>query len=813
MHSRLVLLITAASAAFCAETPYMKPSQAVLDVMNAPLTPTMSVSPTRDYVIMMQSARYPSIAEVAQPMLRLAGIRIDSNTNGMHLAPNHTGFSLKRLSDNTEIPMKLPAGHKLGSPVWSPDGRQFAFTNTTDHAIEIWLGNTATGQTHQIGGVQINGVRGGFGGGARGGRGGGDGSIDWLGDSRTLLVRLVPSGRGPVPALASVPVGPHIQESLGHAGPVPTYEDMLQNPHDEDLFEYYATSQLAYIDSSSAQVTKVGKPAIFEMAQVSPDGQYIMVSRIHRPFSYQLPMASFPQDVEVWNRKGSVEYTVAKLGLAERVAIGGVRTGPRSYQWQPTQSATLTFVEAMDGGNPKEQVPHRDRLLMISAPFKDQPKEVFESEQRFASMEPLEKSGMALVNDVERRKQMTRTIVVDLNKPGDPGKIIFSRNVRERYKDPGRPLLRELPNGKRVVMMEGDSILLEGEGASPTGDHPFLDRYNIATGKTERLFQAQNGFETLEAVLDDSGKRFITLHESPSDPPNYYLHDGATVKPLTNYPDPTPQIRMIKKQLVNYKRADGVPLSFTLYLPPEYKPGMKLPALLWAYPYEYTDVNTASQVTGSTERYTTLVGHMLFLMHGYAILENAAMPIIGDPETVNNTYVQQLVMDAKAAVDKAVELGMIDRDRIGVGGHSYGAFMTANLLAHTNFFHAGMAESGAYNRTLTPFGFQSEQRTFWEAPEVYTTMSPFWSANKIKTPLLMIHGEADDNTGTFPIQSERLYAAIRGNGGTVRLVMLPDEAHGYRGKETLEHVLWEEMTWFDKYLKGDHADAMPTGTR
>lgn len=797
------LLFASAPLVYSADTPYMKPSKEVLDVMNAPMTPTISVSPSRDYAILMQSSRYPSIAEVAQPMLRLAGIRIDSNTNGMHLAPNHTNFELKRLSDGSSVPIQLPASRKLGAPVWSPDGKQFAFTNTTAHGIELWIGTTATGQTKQIQGVRINGVRGGFGGGggARGGGRGGDGSMDWLGDSRTLLVRLVPSPRGPAPAEAAVPVGPHIQESLGHAGPVPTYEDMLQNPHDEDLFEYYATAQLAYLDTASAKVTTVGKPAIFEMAQPSPDGKCLMVARIHRPFSYQLPMASFPQDVEVWDRSGAVEYTIAKLPLAERVAIGGVRTGPRSYQWQATQAASVTWAEAMDGGNPKEKVPHRDRLLMLSAPFKDQPHEVFETEQRFRGMEPLEKNGLALVDDFERQKQMQRTILVDLNKPGDPGKVIFARNARERYKDPGRPMMRELPNGKRVVMMEGDSILLTGEGASPTGDHPFLDRYNLATGKTERIFQAKAGFETLEAVLNDSGSRFLTLHESETEAPNYYLHDGANVKPLTNYPDPAPQIRGIKKQLVNYKRADGVPLSFTLYLPPDYKPGTKLPALLWAYPYEFTDVDTASQVTGSTERYTTLVGHMLFLMHGYAVLENAAMPIIGDPDTVNNTYVQQLVMDAQAAVDKAVEMGVVDRDRIGVGGHSYGAFMTANLLAHTSLFRAGMAESGAYNRTLTPFGFQSEQRTFWEAPEVYTTMSPFWNANKIKTPLLMIHGEADDNTGTFPIQSERLYAAIRGNGGTVRLVMLPDEAHGYRGKETIEHVLWEEMTWFDKYLK------------
>jgi dipeptidyl aminopeptidase/acylaminoacyl peptidase len=559
MHLRLAFLLAAASVVSAADTPYMKPSKEVLDVMNAPMTPVMSVNPTRDYAILMRAARYPSIAEVAQPMLRLAGIRIDSNTNGMHLAPNHTGFELKRLSDGADIAMKLPGNRRLGAPVWSPDGKQFAFTNTNEHGIELWIGTTATGQTKQIGGVQLNGVHGGFGGaGARGERPGGDGTIEWLGDSRTVLVHLIPAGRGTAPAESTIPKGPHIQESLGHAGPVPTYEDMLQTPHDEDLFEYYATTQLAYLDTSSGKVTPAGKPGIYMMAQPSPDGLHLMTSRIHRPFSYQLPMGSFPQDVEVWDRKGSVEYTVAKLGLAERVAIGGVRTGPRSYTWQPTQGAALTWAEAMDGGNPKEQVPHRDRLLMISAPFKAQPHEVFKTEQRFSGMEPMEKDGLALVNDLERKKQTIRTIVVDLNKPGDEGKVIFSRNTRERYKDPGRPLLRELPNGKRVVMMEGDSILLSGEGASPTGDHPFLDRYNIATGKTERIFQARAGFETLEAVLDDSGKRFITLHESPTEPPNYFLHDGANVKPLTSYADAAPQIRGIQKQLVNYKRADGV---------------------------------------------------------------------------------------------------------------------------------------------------------------------------------------------------------------------------------------------------------------
>ena len=362
------------------------------------------------------------------------------------------------------------------------------------------------------------------------------------------------------------------------------------------------------------------------------------------------------------------------------------------------------------------------------------------------------------------------------------------------------------PDGRQIVLQSGDEIYLAGQGASPAGEKPFLDRYNLATGKSERLFQSDSGFESIVAVLDDKCTRLLTRRESPADPPNYFIRASvsstAAATPLTHFADPMPRAAGIKKQLVNYKRADGVPLSFTLYLPADYKAGTKLPTVVWAYPYEFSDAATAGQVTGhEAQSFPELNYHQLVVLQGYALLDNAAMPIIGDPETVNNTYVEQIQMDAQAAVDKAVEMGVADRNRIGVFGHSYGAFMTANLLAHTTLFHAAVAESGAYNRTLTPFGFQAERRTFWEAPDVYTKMSPFWFADKIKTPLLLIHGEADDNTGTFPIQSERLYAAIRGNGGTVRLVMLPFEAHGYRGSETMEHVLYEELAWFDKYLK------------
>jgi dipeptidyl aminopeptidase/acylaminoacyl peptidase len=760
-----------------------------LDVLSAPLTPTISISPQRDAVIIMQPVRYPPISEVAQPMLRLAGIRIDANTNGMHLAPNHSSLILKQISSGMKIKIATPVGAKLSTPDWSPDGKQFAFTNTTAHGIELWIGSTITGKARAIPGVRINGV--GFGiTGIRLGLAGR--TFEWVGDNRTLLVRVIPAKRGDPPVEPKLPAGPHVQESLGHAGPAPTFEDLLATPHDEDLFDYYATSQLAWLDAGSGKLTPLGKPAIYMIAQPSPDDKHLLTARLHRPYSYQLPAIRFPEDVEIWDAKGAVEYKVASLPLADHIPIGGVRSGPRAYEWLPDQNATLTWVEDNKG---------RDKVMLFSEPFRGEPRQVYLTEHRFRGRQSLA-GGKSLIEDFERDSRVARTLLIDIEKPDAAARVIFSRNERDAYKNPGVPITKVQPDGRRVIVQQGDEIYLTGLGATPTGDHPFLDRFNLATGKAQRLFQSGEGYEALEAMLDDRGERLLTRRESPTEPPNYFIRSGRDLQPLTNFPNPTPQTLRIKKERVTYTRKDGVPLSFTLYLPPDYQPGTRLPALVWAYPYEFSDADTAGQITGhATESYTELTYHQLFVLHGYALIDNAAMPIIGDPRTVNNTYVDQLLMDAQAAIDKAVEMGVADRERIGVFGHSYGAFMTANLLAHSTLFHAGVAESGAYNRTLTPFGFQAERRTFWEASDVYEKMSPFWFADKIKTPILLIHGEADDNTGTFPIQSERLYAAIRGNGGTVRLVMLPSEAHSYRGKETMEHVLYEEAAWFDKYLK------------
>ncbi len=789
---------------------YQKPPKEILDILNAPTTPTLSVNATHTYATLSQGERYPSIDDVSQPMLRVAGIRIDPRTNGLHLAPHSVSIEIVKLPEGTKTKLALPPNAQAGPLRWSPDGKQFAFSNTIARGIELWIGDPS-GKARRIEGVRLNAVLG--------------DPIDWLEDNRTVIVKTVSANRGPAPSEPRVPKGPAVQESLGHASGAATFEDLLQNPHDEDLYEYYATAQIAAVDVESGKVTPLGKPGMIESLNLSPNGKDMLVTREHRPFSYLYPGRQFPKEIEIWSATGAMVHAVASIPLQERVPIGGVQATPRDIRWIPTEPATLMWVQALDGGDPKEKVPHRDRIVAMKAPFTGEPAEVFKTEERFQGIQ-FGKDFM-LVEDQARISRVVRTFEFDPAKPNAEPKLIWNRNSQDRYKDPGRPVSqggggggrgggggggRGGGGGERPLVQSGDTILLTGEGASAQGDHPFLDRFNLTTLKSERIFECpKDKYEVVEAVLDEKGHSFITRRESATEPPNYILHNGSTEKALTSFTDPAPRIRQITKQLITYKRADGVPLSMELYLPPGYKEGTRLPAVMWAYPREYNDADTAGQVEGSPNRFTTITGYseLFFLLDGYAVLDNAAMPVVGTIDVVNNTYVDQIVADAKAAIDKAASMGVIDPKRVGVGGHSYGAFMTANLLAHCDLFRAGIAESGAYNRTLTPFGFQSERRTFWEATDTYVKMSPFFFADKIKDPILLIHGEADDNSGTFPIQSDRMYQAIRGNKGTVRLVFLPDEAHGYRAKETIEHVLWEKFRWFDKYVK--NAGDQPTG--
>lgn len=809
-----LLLLALPVALLADDVPYQKPPKAVVDVLNAPATPSFSLSPSKKVALLSEPVRNPTIAELAQPMYRLAGIRLDPKTNGPHAGREVLSFTLMRLPDGAQTKVATPAGAKLGAARWSPDGAHFAFLNTTATGIELWIGNAANGQVKKIDGAQVNAMF--------------PTPFHWLQDSKALIVSLVPANRGPAPVRPEVPPGPNVQESSGHAAGVWTNPDALKNPFEEKLFDYYGTSQLATVDIATGKVTPVGKPGIYSNISLSPDSNHMLITAIHRPYSYLHVYNSFPKEIEIWNRAtGKVERKVASEPLEDRVPVDGVPVGPRGFTWRADKPAILMWVEALDGGNPKETVPNRDRVMALAAPFQGDATEVFKVQHRYTGSQFIDGTAVVAVSDNDRNKRWVRTMMYDLDHPENPPVTISSRNMRDRYNDPGMMVSKNggvagggpggggggFGGGERLPAgRSGDKVLMAGSGASPKGDLPFLNAFDLKTKETVNLFRSDESvYEEVVGVLDTAGTKFVTRRESPTDPPNYFLHDGAKVTALTQFKDPSPALRAIKRQLVTYKRADGVPLSFTLYLPPNYTPGTKLPTVVWAYPLEYDDAATAGQISGSTKRFLTITGmsHLFFLLQGYAILDNASMPVVGSLEKMNDTYLEQVVASAKAAIDKAAEMGVTDPDRVGVGGHSYGAFMTANLLANSSLFRAGIARSGAYNRTLTPFGFQSERRTLWEAPETYLKMSPFMNAHKIKTPILLIHGEADNNQGTFPIQSERMYMAIRGNGGTVRYVTLPHEAHGYIGRESVEHTLFEMISWFDKYVKNAQAP-MPT---
>jgi len=777
-----------AQAPAAAQTTYQLPPKAVVDIVDAKPLPSVVVSPARTEMALLDRASLLTMAELSQPMLRLAGARINPKTNGpQQRSPATLAITVKRIAGGKEIKVTAPLKPSLGNVSFSPDGRHLAFTQTLANGIELWVADTATGAARAITTPTLNGTSG--------------APCAWTTSSEMLCAFTV-TGRGPAPAGPTVPKGPNIQENYGRAAPVSTYQDLLKTEHDDALFEYYFKSQLAFVHVVTGARTPVGKPSVVEQRSVSPDGKYLLVVMVKRPFSHLVPAALFPKDVEVWSRQGQVIRKVADVPPGETIPINGVQIGPRSYRWHALEPATLVWVEALDKGDLRNKVPHRDHIVTLKAPFSGEAGELLKVQYRYGGV-MWTAQGIMLVTESDRDTRTTRTWLLDT--PTAQPRKLWDRRIEDRYKDPGSPLFRRRGT-EMLILQAGDSIYLSGAGASPQGDRPFVDRLNLRTLVTERLFQCDDkSYESVVELLSDDGSKFITRWETPADPPNYYLRDrmAGTKTALTVFKDPQPQVRNVERQFVTYARKDGVTLNGTLYLPPGYQKGQRLPLVMWAYPREFTDATAASQVTGSPNRFMTVSGasHMLLLTQGYAIFDNPTMPIIGPGETANDTYVEQLVASAQAAVDKVVEMGVADRDRIGVGGHSYGAFMTANLLAHSRLFRAGVARSGAYNRTLTPFGFQSETRTFWEIPQIYATMSPFWYADKIKDPVLLIHGEADDNTGTFPIQSERLYMALKGHGATARYVTLPNEAHGYAARESNLHVLAETIAWLDKYVK------------
>ncbi len=773
-------------------TGYTLPPQAMVDLLDAAPTPGVRTSPDSKWMLLVERPAMPPLAEVVRPWVGLAGVRIDPACNAPKRDAFDTGLTLRKVSDGSSRPVVLPQGARIDGVSWSHTSEHFVFALRGQSQVDLWAASVANLEPKRIA-TGINTVL---------------LSWTWASDGQHVICPLVPQDRPAAPPADKLPDGPAIQETSGEISPTRTYQDLLGDETDARSFEHFATSQLASIHVGTGATKQLGKPALYVEVDSSPSGQYLLVGRLERPFSYLLPASLFPSRYEVWDQQGALVHTAAVMPLGENIPIEGVRTGPRQLRWQASAPATLAWFEALDGGDPKRKAPHRDRVLVHAAPFQEAPRELLKLEHRARGLTWLADPSQVIASEYDRDRRWVRTRLFSTSGAFEP-KMLDDRSMNDRYADKGGLVQEWRADGSIVPRQDGDYVYRAGQGASPAGARPFLDRQNLATLEIQRLWQCQEGrYEVCQDVMasgENQKPTILVQSESNDQPPRWIeldLQQNATREVLA-FPDPQPALRGIQKRLVKYKRADGVDLSATLYLPKDYVEGTRLPLVVWAYPMEYSDPLTAGQVTASPHRFMRVGGpsHLFFLLAGYAIMDDAAMPIVGDPETMNETFLDQAVASAKAAIEEADRLGVGDPTRVGVGGHSYGAFMTANLLAHCDLFRAGIARSGAYNRTLTPFGFQSERRTLWEAPATYTRLSPFFFADRINEPLLMIHGERDSNPGTFPMQSERLFQAMKGHGGKARLVVLPGEDHGYRARESVMHCLAEMIVWFDGHVK------------
>lgn len=795
----LLLLIGLASQA--QDTPgYQTPPDVITQLVDAPLTPSVLFSPDKSVMVMLDRSDLPSIEELSRPELRIAGLRINPDNFGQSRNNFFTGMKVKKLSDKKDYSINgLPENIQMAAPAFSPDSKKFSFVQTYADRLELWAVDLNTFTAKRLSSKKVNHTMGGI-------------PYAWLSNSSSLVYVAAAYEGKEAPVKTRVPAGPVIEENLGKKAPSRTYQDLLKNPYDESLFDFYCTSQLVLVNLEGME-KNVGSPGIIAPIQASfnpsPDGKLMLTKTIQKPYSYLVPASQFPTTVQVIDLNGTLIKKIADIPLADNVPLGFNATikGPRGHAWRADQPATLYWVEAQDGGDPKVKVDIRDKVFQWLAPFTGTPIVLISTPLRYSGITwGNDKVAFVYENWWTDRKQ--RVYLVDPSNPATK-KTVFDYSTEDAYNDPGDVMTAANAYGRNTLIIANNSIFLNGNGSSPQGDLPFLDKLDLSTLKKTRLWRCEAPYyEWVAGILDTKKISFVTSRESNTDNPNYFIRslDTKTPTALTTFPHPYPQIKDVKKQVLRYKRDDGVEMTADLYLPPGYKKeDGPLPTFVWAYPNEYKSKEAAGQVKGSPYTFTRINpgGPLFWVVRGYAVLDNASMPIVGEGDVEpNDTYITQLVANAKAVVEYGSSLGVVDKTRVGVGGHSYGAFMTMNLLAHCDYFKAGIARSGAYNRTLTPFGFQAEERSYWEAPEIYYNMSPFSYANKINEPVLMIHGEADNNSGTFPIQSERMYNAIKGHGGTARFVLLPYESHGYRGRESVLHTLYEMDTWLEKYVKG-----------
>ncbi len=801
MNPRLSLLLACCFlmvGAFAQEdVSYKLPPKDIADLLLAKPAPGVSTDDSGTWMLLSETSSYPSVEELARPELRIAGLRINPNNFGPSRQSFVQNLYLKNMASGKEMAISgLPSPLYASSVSWSPNDKKIAFTHTTNDHIDLYVIDVATQKAVKINKSPLNVLLG--------------GSYQWY-DDNTLFYRAALQAASAAPPKPLMPKGPTIQENYGKASPRPTYQDLIKSPYDEQLFAFYATTQL--VKNTNGVETKIGQPAIYSSLEVSPDKKYLLLRTLQKPFSYLVTAGGFPSTVAITDLNGKVLKTLAELPSSETAPSGrdNVQNVPRSFEWRDDEAATVVWCMPLDSGMMKKEMEFHDAVYALSAPFSGEPKTLFKTALRYRGTN-WGNSNLALVSEGLWSKQLMRT---SRYTPATGAmEQLMERNTTDAYSNPGFPVTEKNAFGRWVIKTvdNGNKILMNNtSGSSPKGDLPFLATFDLGTKQTEELWRCPEGtFEFIVRVMDPDKLVLLTRRESENDMPNYWIKNLKTRiadRQLTAFANPYPQLEGVSKQKISYKRADGVDLTGDLYLPKGYDPTRDgpLPTLIWAYPREFNSAADAAQIRGSEHRFTLLNwgSPVFYVTQGYAVLNNAEMPIVapGADKKPNDDFVAQLKMNAEAAIGKLSEMGVGDKGRMAVGGHSYGAFMTANLLAHTDLFKAGIARSGAYNRTLTPFGFQNEERTYWEAPDLYHDMSPFSYADQIKTPLLLVHGEADNNSGTFPIQSERLFNAIKGNGGTVKYLSLPHESHGYAGRENLLHLLQEQFEWLEKYVK------------
>ena len=773
---------------------YQRPPKILEDLLLAPPTPTVSIDDKANYMLVMERSQYPDVEELAQPELRIAGLRINPRNFGPSRSNYITNFKIKNIKTGKEMQVSgLPSNLKGGSPTWNPSQTKIAFSNSLNDRIDLYEVDVKTGIAKKINKRALNLALGSY----------------RYHDDATLMYEVTLATAGAAPKESVAPSGPVIQENLGKAAPSRTYQDLIKSPHDEALFAFYSTTQP--VMNKAGVETNFGKPGIYTTISASPDHKYFMVRQIQKPFSYLVPVNGFPSTIVITDAKAVILKKLASLPSSETAPSGfdNVQDVPTGFSWRSDKAATLVWSKPLDGGLYINTMEFHDAVYSLSAPFTGNEETLAKTTMRFRGI-TWGNATLALLNEGLTRQQKVR--IHRLDPATGATEVLIERSTNDRYSDPGSPVLERNSYDRQVlkIMNNGTALLLEGEGASAEGDMPFLALFDMGTKKNTILWQCEAPYyETVAEVIDVAQKKIITRKESLTEVPNYYLRDltNGTTTALTDFTDPQPALRLLTKEKISYKRADGIDLTATVYLPAGFKASTDkpLPVLMWAYPREFKSAADAAQVRGSQYRFSGVSwgSPVFYATMGYCVMDATEFPIVGEgTKQPNDNFIDQLRQNAEAALKKIHDLRYGDSSRAAVGGHSYGAFMTANLLAHTRLFKAGIARSGAYNRTLTPFGFQAEERTFWQAQELYLQMSPFAHANKIKDALLMIHGEADNNSGTFPIQSERMYAAIKGHGGTVRFVSLPFESHGYTGRQNVLHMLQEQYAWLETYVKG-----------